>query len=170
MTCRKVHRLIPLAAGDDLRPRLAAAMRAHIARCPGCRSELETFREALAVIKAEARAGGVADWTDGEWRTAMAAVAAEARRESRTPGHGAVPSPRRRWAAAAAIGAFAGLVLMGVLFKGPAVSRGGPEGLALAARTPKEQDRMSITLVSPESGLQVVWFLDKNFEWEGDRK
>jgi anti-sigma factor RsiW len=170
MTCRRIRKLIPLAAGDDLRPRLAAAVRAHIAGCPGCRSELEAFRAALAAIREEARAGSVADWTDGEWRAAMARVAAEARGERREQDRGAVLSRRPRWAAAAALGALLGLVLMGVLFKGPAVSRGGPEGLALAAGTPKEQDRMSITLVSPESGLQVVWFLDKNFEWKGDNE
>jgi anti-sigma factor RsiW len=170
MTCRTIRKLIPLAAGDDLRPRLAAAVRAHIAGCPGCRSELEAFRAALAAIRAEARATGAAEWTDAEWRAAMSRVAAAARGESRERGRATAPSLRTRWAAAAALGALLGLAVMGVLFKGPAVSRGGPEGLALAAGTPKEQDRMSITLVSPESGLQVVWFLDKNFEWKGDNE
>ncbi len=32
------------------------------------------------------------------------------------------------------------------------------------------QDVVSVTLVSQETGLQVVWFFDKNFEWKGDKK
>jgi hypothetical protein len=27
-----------------------------------------------------------------------------------------------------------------------------------------------MTMVSPETGLQVVWILDKNFDWKGDRQ
>jgi hypothetical protein len=32
------------------------------------------------------------------------------------------------------------------------------------------QDVLSVTLVSQETGLQVVWFFNKNFEWKGDEK
>jgi hypothetical protein len=32
------------------------------------------------------------------------------------------------------------------------------------------QDVVSVTLVSQESGLQVTWFFDKNFEWKGDQR
>ena len=30
------------------------------------------------------------------------------------------------------------------------------------------QEVVSVKLVSPETGLQIVWFLDKNFEWKGE--
>jgi hypothetical protein len=36
--------------------------------------------------------------------------------------------------------------------------------------TGPSQDVVSVTLVSQETGLQVVWFFDKNFEWKGDKK
>jgi|GEM_PF-345042 len=32
------------------------------------------------------------------------------------------------------------------------------------------QDVLSVHMVSRETGLQVVWFFDKNFEWKGDGK
>ncbi len=39
-----------------------------------------------------------------------------------------------------------------------------PPGPALS------QDVVSVTLVSQETGLQVVWFFNRNFEWKGDKK
>jgi hypothetical protein len=32
------------------------------------------------------------------------------------------------------------------------------------------QDVISVTMVSQETGLQVVWFFNRNFEWKGDQK
>lgn len=63
-----------------------------------------------------------------------------------------------------------------------------PEKPVLVARAPKagrptphphepaavakevSQDVVSVTLVSQDTGLKVVWFLDKNFEWKGEGK
>ncbi len=38
------------------------------------------------------------------------------------------------------------------------------------ARGTAGQDVLSVTMVSKESGLQVVWFFNRNFEWKGDQK
>ncbi len=32
------------------------------------------------------------------------------------------------------------------------------------------QEVVTVTYVSQETGLQIVWFLDKNFEWKGDQQ
>jgi hypothetical protein len=46
------------------------------------------------------------------------------------------------------------------------IAPGGPKS---AAPLPAGgQDVLSVTLVTKDSGLQVVWFFDKNFEWKGD--
>jgi hypothetical protein len=37
-----------------------------------------------------------------------------------------------------------------------------------APREEVSQDVVSVKLVSPETDLQIVWFLDKNFEWKGE--
>ena len=165
MTCRKIRKLIPLAAGDDLKPRAARAFQAHVEGCPGCRAELEDFRTALAGIAAAAKAEEVPDWSDGEWRRLVARAT-----EAAGSGGGARVL-RPSWAAASALGAFLGLVLLGLLFWGPLRPERtpGPSGPALVAdRSP--QDRVAITMVSPESGLQVVWFLDKNFDYKGEQE
>jgi len=39
-----------------------------------------------------------------------------------------------------------------------------------AAGTEGSQDVVSVTLFSQDSGLKVIWFLDKNFEWKGSDK
>lgn len=172
MTCRRVRKLMPLFAGDDLRPRPAAAFRAHIDSCPGCREELERFRTALAGIKTAAKTAGAAEWREGEWDSLMARVAAEAMgTRGATSGVGAAVV-RPRWAAASALGAFLGLVVLSILFRGPS-SR--PERMRAMGKTPVaagagEQDRLTMTLVSPESGLQIVWIFDKNFDWKGDQE
>ena len=30
------------------------------------------------------------------------------------------------------------------------------------------QDEVTVKLVSPDTGLQIVWVLNKNFEWKGE--
>ncbi len=44
----------------------------------------------------------------------------------------------------------------------------GKKGPSKTAAAEAGQDVLSVTMVSQETGLQVVWFFNKNFEWEGD--
>jgi hypothetical protein len=172
MTCRKVRKLIPLIAGDDLRPGHARAVRAHIDACPGCRAELEGFRAALAEVKSAAKAEGVREWGQGEWNALMARVAAEAKKAGESTGGVASPAFEPRWAAASALGAVIGLAILSVLFRGPSPRpemTPGESGVVIASENPR-QDRVAITMVSPETGLQVVWFLDKNFDYKGEQE
>lgn len=160
MTCHRVRKLIPLSTGDDLRPRLARAVRAHIDACPACRRELEEFQEAMAGLKAAAKEEGVPDWSEGEWKTIMARVtviALEARGQK-----GSFHTRRLwpRWAAASALGVGIGLALLSVIFRDRIPTK---QEIAEVA----EPDVVSLTMVSQETGLQIVWFLDKNFDWKG---
>ncbi len=171
MTCRKVRNLMALAAGGDLRPRQAAAFRAHLDKCPACREELEGFRAVLAGIKAAAKAESVPDWNEGEWKALMARAAAGTKGAGEERGRAGGDVFRPRWAAASVLGAAIGLAVLSLLFRGPS-SR--PDTMAAAADTDGavlalRQDRLTMTMVSPETGLQVVWILDKNFEWKGDK-
>ena len=157
MTCRKAKKLVPLYAGDDLRPRLGAAVRVHIDACLSCRKELGEYRQALTRLKAAAKAESVFDWSEGEWRTLAARFQPE-NPAKRRPAFLARP----RWAAASVLGAFLGLAVLTMLFKDGNL---GPRETPTAG----EPSVVSLTLVSQETGLQVVWFLDKNFEWKGDK-
>ena len=171
MTCRKIRKLIPLAAGNDLPPRRARAFKAHLDTCAGCRGELEDFRAALARFTAAAGAERDPDWNEDEWRRVMARATCAGRHgtaASGSPGRVLRPS----WAAAAVLGAFLGLVVLGLLVRSPLRRpEGAPResGAALVADKPA-QDRVAITMVSPESGLQIVWFLDKNFDYKGEQE
>lgn len=158
MTCRKAKKLIPLYAGDDLRPRLGAAVRAHVDSCPACRKELGEYGQALTRLKTAAKAESISDWSEGEWR-ALAARFKPAAPATRRPAFLARP----QWAAASVLGAFLGLAVLSLVFKDGNL---GPRGTSPAG----ELSVVSLTLVSQETGLQVVWFLDKNFEWKGDEK
>jgi anti-sigma factor RsiW len=156
MTCRKAKKLIPLYTGDDLRTRLITAVRAHVDSCPACWKELTEYRESLSRLKAAAKAESVPDWSEGEWR-ALAARFRPAATATRRPAFLAQP----RWAAASVLGVFLGLAVLTMLFKDGNL---GPRGTSAAG----EPSVVSLTLVSQETGLQLVWFLDKNFEWKGD--
>ena len=173
MTCRKVRKLMPLFAGDDLGPRRTRAVRSHVDACPACRRELEELREALARIKAAAKEEAVPDWNEGEWKALMVRATAQAGTGAKG-GADARPVPWPGWAAASAAGVLVGLVVLGVLVRGPVP---GPEGhLAAGGRTgesaaaAREQDVVAMTMVSQETGLQVVWFLDKNFDYKGEQE
>jgi anti-sigma factor RsiW len=156
MTCRKAKKLIPLYAGDDLRPRLTAAVRAHIDACPSCWEDLAEYRESLSRLKAAAKAESVPDWSEGEWR-ALAARFKPAAPATRRPAFLARP----HWAAASVLGVFLGLAVLSLVFEDGNLER-------RAAPPADEPSVVSLTMVSQETGLQVVWFLDRNFEWKGD--
>jgi hypothetical protein len=162
MTCRKAKKLLPLYAGDDLRPRLMTAVRAHVDSCPSCWKDLAEYRESLSRLKTAAQAENVPDWSVGEWRALMAHAIGSGR-EVREGGMGHRPALLRpRWAAASVLGVFLGLAVLTMLFKDGNL----PPRETSAAGEPSV---VSLTLVSQETGLQVVWFLDKNFEWKGDK-
>ena len=157
MTCPKAKKLMPLYAGDDLRPRLLAAVQAHVDSCPSCWKELTEYRESLSRLKAAAKAENVPDWSEGEWR-ALAARFKPAAPATRRFAFLAQP----RWAAASVLGVFLGLAVLSLVLRDGNL---GPQETSTAG----EPSVVSLTLVSQETGLQIVWFLDKNFEWKGDK-
>jgi hypothetical protein len=171
MTCRKLRKLMPLFAGDDLGPRRTQAVRAHVDACPACRRELEELRAALARFKTAAMDESVPDWSEGEWKALMVRAAGVTLRggEKGRAWDGRVLLPR--WAAASALGALIGLAVLSALFRrpgpGPAERPDPPLALADAGRV---QDVVSMTMVSQETGLQIVWFLDKNFDYKGEQE
>jgi len=46
----------------------------------------------------------------------------------------------------------------------------GQPGQGWTAPATGAQDVVSVTMVSQETGLQVVWFFNKNFDWKGEGK
>jgi hypothetical protein len=135
------------------------------------------YRRALARIKAEAGRETLPEWSDGQWRAVMARAVGQGRERTEGRAGLAGPASRLRWAAAA--GAAGALVLAAVmLLRNGSGLRPGSVATAPAAvepragvlGSPSAQDVVSVTLVSQETGLQLVWFFNKNFEWKGDRE
>ena len=62
--------------------------------------------------------------------------------------------------------------MLGTLLKDGRVGQapGASFAVPAIAEADRKQDVISVTMVSPESGLQVVWFLDKNFDWKGENQ
>jgi anti-sigma factor RsiW len=157
MTCVKVRKLLPLHAGGDLPPRRAARLEVHLEDCSDCRRELESLRAARARVRAAAAAEQAPGWSEAEWKVLMVRATA-ARGESRRPAAAAKP----RWALAAGTVGVA-LVVVALLVTGIFRTSPAPQVASAAA-----QDVLSVTLVSPETGLQVVWVFNKNFDLKGE--
>jgi hypothetical protein len=171
MTCRKARKLMPLFAGDDLGPRRTQAVRAHVDACPACRRELEELRAALARFRAAAKDERIPDWSEAEWKALMVRATRGTPRVGEEKGLRGGRALWRRWAAASALGALIGLVVLSVLFRGPGPGPAEtPEPPLALADVGRAQDVVSMTMVSQETGLQIVWFLDKNFDYEGDQE
>jgi hypothetical protein len=126
--------------------------------CPSCLEELQEFRRALGGARAAARNEWVKDWTEPEWKALMARIASEETGQSK-----AAAGFRPRWAMASGLAAVILLAVLTLVFRtsifqpGEMSPTAGPEVV-------------SVTMVSQETGLQVVWFFNKNFDWKGDKK
>jgi anti-sigma factor RsiW len=158
MTCRKAKKALPLLAGSDLPPGNERKVLAHLQGCSTCREELAEYRRALGRVRAAAQEEGVKDWTGAEWQALMAAIAAS-RPGRRGPAFGLRP----RWALASGLAAVAVLAATVLIFKDASFRQ-------REAGSVPGPDVVSVTMVSQETGLQVVWFLNKNFDWKGEQK
>jgi hypothetical protein len=158
VTCAKVKKSLPLLAGNDLPARKVRRLLAHIDGCPLCRNELDEYRAALGRVKAAAREERAGDWSDPEWKGLLARITAE-KPGKRSRAFGLRP----QWAMASGIATVILLAVLTLVFRN-SIFR--PEETAPAPGP----EVVSVTMVSQETGLQVVWFLNKNFEWKGDKK
>jgi anti-sigma factor RsiW len=164
MNCARVRRVLALLAGGDLPEKKARKLRVHLERCPGCRKEWDAYRAAFETVKGLAGAEEVRDWDEAEWRRMLWRITA------------ASPEPRRNFfglspARALAVGlAFAAAVLgLNILTNRLAVGpppRPSLQADARAGAPGNGQDVLTMTWVSPETGLKIVWFFNKNLTWE----
>lgn len=159
MNCRKVRKFLPLHAGGDLPPRRAARLEVHLGGCADCRQELESLKAARARLREAAAAEPLPGWSEAEWKALMArATAARIERRPRAL------VTRPKWALAAGTVGVAllavALLVTGVFKTAPAPAPGLAGGGV--------QDVLSVTLVSPDTGLQVVWVFNRNFDLKGE--
>ncbi len=179
MRCQGVKKWLPLLVGGDLSPRKNRRIRSHVDSCPSCSRELEEFRAALDRIRREAAGEPRKDWSPGEWEGLMERIAADSPRPHKF-------SPLLRPQKALAFGVTAAFVAIFLLVLGRTIflteGTSPPFGPDIASRetpgaardsspalgSPLRQDSVSVTLVSEETGLQIVWVFNRDFEWKGD--
>ena len=160
MRCARVRQFLPLHAGGDLPPRRAARVQVHLDGCADCRRDLESLRAARAAIRAAAAAEPLPGWSEAEWKALMVRATA-ARIEAPPP----AIATRPRWALAAGT---AGVALLAVALLVTGVFKRAPAPEPELASSGAAQDVVSVTLVSPDTGLQVVWVFNRNFDLKGD--
>jgi anti-sigma factor RsiW len=167
MKCRKVRRLLPLHVGGDLKSAANRSLSGHIKRCSQCRAEYEAFRASYESVKAWMAVDAL-EWEDTDWkRTLRLALGSQ----KGSPPSLALWPFRRVWAytlmAALAVG------LSWLLIRPAAVGNsGGRDPLTVSSAGPNapEQDVVSMTMISQETGLKIVWFFDKKFNLEENQK
>jgi anti-sigma factor RsiW len=194
MNCRKTNERLPLFAGGELGRRKARAVRLHLDACPACRAEAADFRAALDRARSSAAEGAALDWTEGEWRRMMDRVVASPP-ASKTASRAFSLKPALSTAAAFGLVVLGTQYALHHLLRTSGVPSSSarletaairPDSLpafdraSLAAvervaglEDPKfpvlpaaEQDMPALTVISPETGLKIVWFFNENFDLE----
>lgn len=169
MNCRKVRRLLPLMAGSEISQSKISAIKAHLQLCPECRAEYDSFIISLEKTKewlARERIG----WEEREWQTSV--QKATEQRESRVSS--LAPWPFNKAWAFAMMAFFAFLLTLFIIRPSFIKQKIEPESRIMAElrQEPErlkqefQQDIITMTLVSHETGLRIVWFFNKNFELE----
>lgn len=170
MKCKKTWKYLPLYVGKDLSPKKEETVRLHLDTCRECQKEYEVYVQALGTAREWLRESAEV-WGEGEWRRTVRSVTAE--KSKSLPGFAPWPF-KKGWAFAVMAVVMVAVVFfitrplyLGVEdFPGQAgLSKRHPQQEA-GALFKSPQDVVSMTMVSKDSGLKVVWILNKNFNLE----
>jgi predicted anti-sigma-YlaC factor YlaD len=165
MNCKKVQRLLPLMVGSEIPRSKIQALRAHLKKCPKCQDEYNSYIQSSEKIR-EWLAKDKLDWEETEWQQTVR----NAIREKSPAVSSLVPWPFRKTWAYALIAVFT--VVLSFLIIRPSIIKeesGRRPGTEVLAKKKAKQEVISMTMVSKETGLKIVWFFNKNFELE-DKK
>jgi len=169
MNCKKAERWIPLAAGNDLSAKKAAAVRGHLERCPDCRKDVAELEQALRAAKTLAGAERAGDWSEAEWRSLLRIVTAGGIKKKRVWA-GLPLKPVLAGGLGLVFLAFGSFLLLKkspappftqASFKSPSLEQVQTKGLN---DLPKITSK---TIVSKETGFKIIWFYNKNFQGDG---
>jgi anti-sigma factor RsiW len=170
VNCKKIREYLPLYIEVDLSPKKEEAVRVHLDTCGECQKEYEVYVRSVKTAREWLSESAVA-WGEGEWKRTVQNVTAE--KSKSLPGF--TPWPFKKGWALAVMAAVMVVVVFFVTrplylsdedFPGQAVlSKRHPQHEA-GALFKSPQDVVSMTIVSKDTGLKVVWILNKNFNLE----
>ncbi len=170
MKCKKIRKYLPLYIGADLSPKKEEAVRAHLDTCSECQKEYEVYVRSVKTAREWLGKSGVT-WGEGEWRRTVQNVTAE--KSKSLPGF--VPWPFKKGWAFAVMAAVMVVVVFFVMrplylgvedFAGETILSKRHSQHEVGALFKSPQDVVSMTMVSKDTGLKVVWILNKNFNLE----
>jgi predicted anti-sigma-YlaC factor YlaD len=170
MNCKGIRKYLPLYIAADLSSKKKEAVRIHLETCGECKKEHEAYARSIKTAK-EWLSASTVTWGEGEWRRTVQNARAE---KEKSLSEFAPWSFKKGWAFAV-MGAVMVVVVFFItrpLFLGvkdfpgqTILSRRHPQHEAEAiSKSP--QDVVSMTMVSKDTGLKVVWILNKNFNLE----
>ncbi len=165
MNCKKVRRLLPLLVGGDLLSKKSEAVLSHIEKCPKCKQEFSTYDFSIKKIKHWLGEDQM-DWPEFEWKKAIQEATKE-KKTSFSPSF--APWPFKTVWAYVLMAAFGIALALFVIKPSPFKQRIGlefQEKISKDLVQESAQEVVSMTIVSKESGLKIVWFFNKNFDLE----
>ncbi|MFC2156396.1 anti-sigma factor family protein [Acidobacteriota bacterium] len=168
--CRRVRKWLPLYIGEELAPGRLRATALHLQTCRECAAELESYRVTLDRAKTLLSQDNEV-WEESDWNR-MVSRAIHSPRESATP---LAPWPYRNlpaWLTMTAAALFLGFIIVSPVSVSKILSLSADRIAEYRSQPLWEsekkpvQDVVSMTLVSQETGLKIVWFFNKNFDLE----
>jgi anti-sigma factor RsiW len=159
MKCKRIRKYLPLYIGADLSPKKAEEVKLHLDTCGECQKEYEVYVRSVKTAKEWLNESKVA-WGEGEWRRTVQNTIAE--KSKSFPGFAPWPF-KKGWALAVMVA-----VMVVVVFFVTRPLYLGVEDLPGQAvlSTRQAQNVVSMTMVSKDTGLKVVWILNKKFNLE----
>jgi hypothetical protein len=142
--------------GPEIPHSKVLAVNAHLEKCPECRREYDAYVKSLEKTKEWLKEDSK-DWEDWEWQAALQGV----KKENVPKASPLVPWPfKKTWAYS--LMAVCAVVLTLLVVRPSFIE----EGTGPGERTLAQQEVISMTMVSQETGLKIVWFFNKNFKLE----
>jgi anti-sigma factor RsiW len=169
MICKRIQKSLPLLVGNELAVKEAARVYAHLDECADCRKEEQEFAAARQAAQVLARADEPEDWDDAEWLHLLQSITlSKIEKKKALPGLSLKPVLASALALLViAAGAFFFLKRPSAPPDARATLQPPSQDLIAPARKTGKQDVPSMTIISKETGLKIIWFFNKNFEAEG---
>ena len=162
MRCRQVRRRLPFYVGNDLSSKKTREIERHLLACPDCRYEHHMFAKSFAMTK-EWIAEENVEWEEKEWQKAVIDSIPREKHALRR----LWPWPFKPvWAYALMVLLAAAITLFvttpSFIFKEQQLKTASASSSPWISEE-ASQDTVAVTFVSKETGLEINWFFNRNF-------
>lgn len=173
MNCAKVRKHLSLYVGGELSSKKAKAVKHHLEICSECQSECASVTRSIRTAREWLNEHRVV-WDETEWNQRIQNGMS---RKVKSLSDFA-PRPFKKGWAFVALGAILAVLIFFVTRLPILDVKDFPEKTLLSKRlakqeknmmSPSPQEVVSMTMVSKETGLKIVWILDKNFNLEENK-